>query len=318
MCVALVFSGTFLAAQVNSKSVRIPYHTSLRKNTDSGGTALVDGEVYFKLVIYSGVITDDSTWEPVWSPNPGYITGLDPDRIDPVPEPTNFIKVDVDRGVASVGIGDDTITVWSATDTELTAVPDGGGDPEIVTMDPLTASMFEGGHFYLKVWLSEDGTTFNELSPDVTIMGTAMALRASVAEEVVDGALTKEAMETDLKDLLTQLETFSQYMDQVAVTADNDSDSGLTGLGFEVVKSFPADPWENVTATDEPTGRLNHQATWTGTQLLVWGGRSSNSGFRMGTGAIFDPDTSSWETMSPRSPYRRLDRIEMDHLGRCQ
>lgn len=216
--------------------------------------------------------------------------------------------MDIDRGVASVGIGDDSITVWASTVTELTATPDGGGDPEIVTMSALTPAMFEGGHFYLRVWLSEDGTTFNALSPDVTIMGTAMALRASVAEEVINGSVTKDSMETDLKSLITQLETFAQYMDQVAVTSDNDADSGLTGLGFSLVKSFPADPWENLAATDQPTGRLNHQMAWTGSQILVWGGRSSNSGIRLGSGAIFDPGSSAWETMSPISAPSARDQ----------
>ncbi len=303
--------GALLLSETLSRPIRIPYHTSLRKTTTNGGSTLLDGEVFFKFVIFRGDIIEDTTWEPVWSPNPGYVSGLDPDRENPVPEPAHFIKVDVDRGAASVGIGDNTITVWESPGSQLTAVPEGGSALEIVTMQELNPAMFEGGHFYLRVWLSEDGNSFDVLSPDVAIMGTALALRATVAEEVIQGAVTKDSMETDLKNLISQLETFAQYMDQVVVMSDSGTDANLNDQGFEVIKSFPADPWKNLDGANPPTGRMNHQMTWTGSQLLVWGGKSSNNGFRMGTGAFYDPNTAYWETMSPVSAPIGRDQ----HLG---
>ncbi len=43
-----------------------------------------------------------------------------------------------------------------------------------------------------------------------------------------------------------------------------------TGSRYDVL----TDEWRTISTTDAPTGRLNHTAIWTGTEMIVWGGNS--------------------------------------------
>ncbi|MBI5430998.1 MAG: IPT/TIG domain-containing protein [Nitrosomonadales bacterium] len=56
------------------------------------------------------------------------------------------------------------------------------------------------------------------------------------------------------------------------------------------------DTWAPVSSTGAPTARYNHTATWTGSEMIVWGGYActacTNSG--MSTGARYNPITDSW------------------------
>ena len=44
-------------------------------------------------------------------------------------------------------------------------------------------------------------------------------------------------------------------------------------------------------------GRLNHTATWTGSEMVVWGGQGTASE-SLGDGARFDPSVGEWSRMS--------------------
>src|SRR5947207_10518579 len=56
------------------------------------------------------------------------------------------------------------------------------------------------------------------------------------------------------------------------------------------------DTW---TATNHPpTGRSNHTAVWTGSEMIVWGGSDNDFGPEMNTGGRYNPSTDSWATMS--------------------
>ena len=62
------------------------------------------------------------------------------------------------------------------------------------------------------------------------------------------------------------------------------------------------DSWTTTTMT--PTGRIGHTAVWTGSEMIIWGGTNihyngSTSVLRsLGTGARFNPVTSSWTAVS--------------------
>jgi hypothetical protein len=50
--------------------------------------------------------------------------------------------------------------------------------------------------------------------------------------------------------------------------------------------------WTATTTTDAPTGRFYHTAVWTGTKMIVWGGR--NISFPLNFGGQYDPVGDAW------------------------
>jgi hypothetical protein len=47
-----------------------------------------------------------------------------------------------------------------------------------------------------------------------------------------------------------------------------------------------------------PSGRENHAAVWTGSEMLVWGGKNSNTDSSpLGDGGRFDPVTNTWQSL---------------------
>ncbi len=56
------------------------------------------------------------------------------------------------------------------------------------------------------------------------------------------------------------------------------------------------DSWEATSLIGAPSPRRNHTAVWSGSEMIVWGGRS-DLGF-LGDGARWDPLTNSWEATS--------------------
>ena len=48
------------------------------------------------------------------------------------------------------------------------------------------------------------------------------------------------------------------------------------------------DTWTVTSTTNVPTGRIFHTAIWTGSEMIVWGGSSLNTGGR------YNPNMDSW------------------------
>jgi hypothetical protein len=60
-----------------------------------------------------------------------------------------------------------------------------------------------------------------------------------------------------------------------------------------------SDRWHPMSEQGAPSGRWGHAAVWTGTEMIVWGGRSSFSpANHHQDGAIYDPRTDSWRSMT--------------------
>ena len=56
------------------------------------------------------------------------------------------------------------------------------------------------------------------------------------------------------------------------------------------------DTWTPTSLTNAPSGRSNHTAVWTGTEMIVWGG---SDGFNfLDTGGRFNPGSDSWTATS--------------------
>ena len=61
--------------------------------------------------------------------------------------------------------------------------------------------------------------------------------------------------------------------------------TGLSGLNTGGAYLPDSDSWIATTTTDAPSVRYNHTAVWTGTGMIVWGGRAGSS-TRLNTGGV--------------------------------
>jgi len=60
-----------------------------------------------------------------------------------------------------------------------------------------------------------------------------------------------------------------------------------------------ANTWTATTTTGAPSGRELHTAVWTGTRMIVWGGRTYSSGYiDLGDGKRYDPVANLWTSVS--------------------
>ncbi|MGZ3722496.1 MAG: Kelch repeat-containing protein [Bdellovibrionales bacterium] len=59
------------------------------------------------------------------------------------------------------------------------------------------------------------------------------------------------------------------------------------------------DTWVDINMTGGPGARANHTAVWTGSKMIVWGGRLDSSGTNLSnTGMSYDPVTNLWSPIS--------------------
>jgi hypothetical protein len=59
-----------------------------------------------------------------------------------------------------------------------------------------------------------------------------------------------------------------------------------------------APPWVTLASAAQPAGRELACSVWTGTGMFVWGGRTPGTSTLLGDGAIYDPATDKWTTVS--------------------
>ena len=57
------------------------------------------------------------------------------------------------------------------------------------------------------------------------------------------------------------------------------------------------DTWTATSTTNAPTGRSGHTAVWTGSEMIVWGGRWLATA-TLNTGGRYNPSTDSWTATS--------------------
>jgi len=70
--------------------------------------------------------------------------------------------------------------------------------------------------------------------------------------------------------------------------------------------------WDNGSLDDLPEGRTAHSAVWTGSVMVVWGGRTNNNagGYGLNSGGRYDPTTDSWASTSMvGAPAVRSDHV---------
>jgi hypothetical protein len=80
----------------------------------------------------------------------------------------------------------------------------------------------------------------------------------------------------------------------------------LSVLGDGAVLDLSRKSWKKMSAADAPSPRMEPTAVaWTGSRLVIWGGRVATtapySAHALGDGALYDPVTDRWTTMSPEN-----------------
>jgi N-acetylneuraminic acid mutarotase len=79
-----------------------------------------------------------------------------------------------------------------------------------------------------------------------------------------------------------------------------------TGIGEAVNTGASYDPatdtWTSLTANDSLSGRYLHNAVWTGSEMIVWGGDDSGDYTAFDTGGRYDPLRSSWQSLASGAP----------------
>ncbi|NUP06770.1 MAG: hypothetical protein HOW73_12010 [Polyangiaceae bacterium] len=85
---------------------------------------------------------------------------------------------------------------------------------------------------------------------------------------------------------------------------------GEGGSGGEVpIKACTnPDTWTPTSLVDAPSERAWHEAVWTGTHMMVWGGLGD--GLYLNSGGLYDPASDTWEaTPTAGAPTARFDDV---------
>ncbi len=76
-----------------------------------------------------------------------------------------------------------------------------------------------------------------------------------------------------------------------------EGEGGETGTGamLPMTGGVTHGAWAAISTAGGPSGRQGHTAVWTGTRLIVWGGKTGNA--LLGGGASYDPQTDTWTAL---------------------
>ena len=87
--------------------------------------------------------------------------------------------------------------------------------------------------------------------------------------------------------------------DTAASTENRINPTNLNKATYTLPEIDPCtdDTWAPTTLTNAPTGRYDHTAVWSGTEMIVWGGYTSGDTF-LNTGGRYNPSTDSWTATS--------------------
>ncbi len=117
----------------------------------------LDGDVYFKFSIIDNPTSPTTTYwcnDCTGTPAGTYV-------------PTSYVTVPVTNGVFTVKLG-------------------------ATGMSALTEAVFQNQNVYIRVWFSDDSSTFEQMSPDTQILSSAFAYKA---QTVAANAITSSAIE---------------------------------------------------------------------------------------------------------------------------
>jgi N-acetylneuraminic acid mutarotase len=194
------------------------------------------------------------------------------------------------------------------------------GDPSVENMDlPLEAAVFaEPEQCYLRVWFSEGGETFQQLSPDRRIASVPYALQAEQAANanMLGGRMAGNAggripinngtLNSNLNaDRVDGQHAADLAVPSGAIVSGFQDDPRLTGAGYIHLGPGTVELWRSTSTSNAPTGRERHTAVWTGSEMLVWGGYDGD--YAVNSGGRYDPATDTWTPIIQNAPGPRYD-----------
>ncbi len=180
----------------------------------------------------------------------------------------------------SVGGGEPTAAVQTPVESGRYQVV--LGDSLISNMEALDPAALPPGDLFLKVWFSEDNSAYTLLTPDTRILPVFSALRAKIAETVVDGAIGP-----------------NQLVSGSVLSSEDPEDPALLGQGLVqfAVTGEDDQGWADGAAVDAPTARTDPGGVWTGSDLIIFGGGIGLSVYSQ-TGAVYHPPGDDWTATS--------------------
>lgn len=99
--------------------------------------------------------------------------------------------------------------------------------------------------------------------------------------------------------------TYTVYMSpQAGITNDNKLILWSTSQRIGGVFDPSTNSWITISTTNSPSTRYNSVSAWTGSQFIIWGGCTTDSGYgscsggNLTDGAMYDPTTDTWTAMS--------------------
>jgi N-acetylneuraminic acid mutarotase len=76
--------------------------------------------------------------------------------------------------------------------------------------------------------------------------------------------------------------------------------------------------WDTINLINAPSARYMHKAIWTGTEIVVWGGRSKatdSAQYFLNTGARYNPTTNIWTTLPVSASFDGREKFSMQMIG---
>lgn len=102
--------------------------------------------------------------------------------------------------------------------------------------------------------------------------------------------------------LISQINSLSNAMRSnvpagVTIASIQSADTNLISQGMMNTISIPAPPWVNGTSVGQPSARSENSTVWTGTEMIIWGGKLAPA-YPTATGGRYRPDVDQWTTVS--------------------
>ena len=178
------------------------------------------------------------------------------------------------------------------------------GNTDITNMAAISASVFDVDAVFLRVWFDDGVNGVQQLAPDTPISSVAFAIRAASAERadsadtvtsLPDGLIESQHFASELKE---QIDTLTGLLENLVAISSDVDDETLSNAGYAAFRTIEEDPWIYGSSEGRPAERYGHSSIWTGSEMIVWGGKAGGSKF-LGTGGRYSQSGNTWTSLSP-------------------
>ncbi|WP_181233848.1 Kelch repeat-containing protein [Enhygromyxa salina] len=134
--------------------------------------------------------------------------------------------------------------------------------------------------------------------------GTQMLVWGGAVHEYTPGKMRSEkAVEEAVGEAVETVhadDAARSKAESAGLASDDGPKDKLVQLSSGALYNPATDTWRRMSSTGAPARREDHVALWTGTELIVWGGRKGKK--QLADGAIYDPETDEWRPMAASGP----------------